>query len=105
MNFTQVRVENNVVADSMLLVFTRKWFPEYDPYHIGCAGEYSRGDSAIAEELTKRGNILADPGLLDAPRGDFRLRDDSPAWRAGFQRIPIETIGLVVDQFRKSVRE
>jgi hypothetical protein len=105
MNFTHVRVENNVVGDSMLLVFTRKWYPEYDPYHIGYAGEYARSDSVIAEELTERGNILADPGFRNASRGDFHLRDDSPAWRAGFRRIPLETIGLVPDEFRKIVRE
>jgi hypothetical protein len=98
-------VENNVVADSMLLVYTRKWYPNFDPYHIGYAAEYSRNDSSIAGELTKRGNLLADPGIIDASGGNFRLKDDSPAWRAGFRRIPIDSIGLVVDEFRKSLRD
>jgi hypothetical protein len=105
MDFTHVRVENNVVADSMLLVYTRKWYPNFDPYHIGYAAEYSRNDSSIAGELTKRGNLLADPGIIDASGGNFRLKDDSPAWRAGFRRIPIDSIGLVVDEFRKSLRD
>jgi len=91
------------VADSMLLVLTRKWFPEYDPYHIGYAAEYSRDDSLVAAELVRRGNLLADPGIVDARGGDFRLREDSPAWQVGFRRIPLESIGLIVDEFRRSV--
>jgi hypothetical protein len=103
MDFTDVRVEKNVVADSMLLVLTRKWFPEYDPYHIGYAAEYSRDDSLVAAELVRRGNLLADPGIVDSRGGDFRLREDSPAWQVGFRRIPLESIGLIVDEFRRSV--
>jgi hypothetical protein len=103
MNFSQVRVENNVVGDSMVLVFTKHWTPDYDPYHIGYASTHTRGDTSVARELMERGNILADPGLADPRAGDFRLEDTSPAWKAGFQRIPIENIGLVVDEFRRSV--
>jgi parallel beta-helix repeat protein len=103
MNFMQVRVENNVVGDSMLLVYTRKWTPDYDPYHIGYASTHSRGDSSVARELMHRGNVLGDPVLADPRAGDFRLGDRSPAWKAGFQRIPIENIGLVADEFRRSI--
>jgi hypothetical protein len=104
MDLTHVRVENNVVGDSLLLVYTRKWFPEYDPYHIGYASEHTRQDTAFVRQLTARGNILADPGLVDPLRGDFRTRDDSPVWGTGFRKIPIEQIGLVIDQFRKTIR-
>jgi parallel beta-helix repeat protein len=101
MNFSQVKVENNVVGDSMVLVFTKKWTPDYDPYHIGYSSTHSQGDTAIARELTGRGNILADPGFADPRAGDFRLGEKSPAWKAGFRRIPIEKIGLVRDGFRR----
>ena len=103
MNFEQVRVEDNVVGDSMVLVFTKHWTPDYDPYHIGYSSTHTQGDNAVSRELIERGNILADPGLVDARGGDFRLRDSSPAWKAGFRRIPIENIGLVVDEFRRSI--
>jgi hypothetical protein len=33
-------------------------------------------------------------GFLGSPPGDFRLREDSPAYAVGFQRIPAEKIGL-----------
>jgi len=37
--------------------------------------------------------VDADPGFLDAARGDFRLREDSPVFKAGFKRIPVKEIG------------
>lgn len=104
MNFTHVRVENNVIADSMLLVQTRAWYQDFDPYHIGYAAEYTRSDARISGELTTRGNVLADPGLVDVAGGDYTLKNDSPALQAGFQRIPVDRIGLGVDEFRRAVR-
>jgi hypothetical protein len=103
MNFTHVRVENNVVGDSMLLVFARKWTPDYDPYHIGYASTHSWQDTVTVRELEERRNILADPEIVDPRAGDFRLREDSPAWKLGFQRIPVGQIGLVVDEYRPTL--
>ena len=103
MNFTHVRVESNVIADSMILVQTRKWYQDFDPYHIGYAAEYTAKDTGIVAELTKRGNVFSDPGLADVAGGVYGLNDDSPALRVGFQRIPITRIGLIVDEFRASV--
>ena len=105
MTFDHVRVENNVIADSMLLVYTRKWVPDYDPYHIGYAAEFSRSDAAIVQEFTARGNIVGDPELINPQEGDFHIKDTSPAWKAGFKRIPVERIGLVVDEFRIALPE
>ena len=36
-----------------------------------------------------------EPGFIDAARFNFQLRDDAPALRTGFKRIPIEQIGLL----------
>jgi hypothetical protein len=45
--------------------------------------------------VTMEKNLIGeDPHFVDAAGGDFRLRDDSPAYRLGFERIPIEKIGL-----------
>jgi hypothetical protein len=87
------------------MVVTRKWYPDFDPYHIGYAAEYSRSDSSIAGELIRRGNVLADPGFASMHGGDFSLKAESPAWQLGFRRIPFERIGLFVDEFRKSRKE
>ena len=51
--------------------------------------------------LEVQDNLLAaDPGFVDAAAGDYRLREDSPAWALGFQRIPVEEIGLQKDEYR-----
>jgi hypothetical protein len=45
----------------------------------------------------------ADPGFVDAAKGDFRLRPDAEVFRRlpGFQSIPFEKIGLIEDELRK----
>ncbi len=43
-----------------------------------------------------------DPHFVDAERLNFQLREDSPAWKLGFQRIPIERIGLYASDDRAS---
>ena len=48
-------------------------------------------------------SVLADPLFVDAAKRDFRLKPDSPALRLGFKPIPVETIGLRRDEFRRTV--
>lgn len=100
MDRNRVRVEKNIAYDTLLLVLTKRWTPDYDPYHIGYAAVYQRGDSAIAAEFAGTCNYIGDPRFCDPAKGDFRLREDSPAWRMGFKRIPVEKIGLQLDEYR-----
>jgi hypothetical protein len=44
--------------------------------------------------------IKKDPHFIDAANGDFHLKDDSPAYKLGFTKIPIEQIGLVKENNR-----
>jgi hypothetical protein len=46
--------------------------------------------------------VDADPHFVDAAAQNFQLRDDSPAWKMGFQRIPMEKIGLYPSAERAS---
>jgi hypothetical protein len=46
--------------------------------------------------------IDEDPRFVVAPPADFRLRDDSPALRLGFQQIPFKEIGLYASPERAS---
>ncbi|NOY80159.1 MAG: hypothetical protein GXP31_04045 [Kiritimatiellaeota bacterium] len=48
-----------------------------------------------------RNSVIADPRFVDAARDDYRLRPDSPALALGFKPIPVEKIGLVVDEYRR----
>ena len=43
-----------------------------------------------------------DPHFVDAGRGDFHLKEDSPAWGLGFKPIPLEKIGLYQSPERAS---
>ena len=48
-------------------------------------------------------NLLdLDPKFVNEKTLDFRLRDDSPAFKIGFQKIPVEKIGLYADACRAS---
>jgi hypothetical protein len=46
--------------------------------------------------------INEDPRFVDPQAGNFQLREDSPAWKLGFQRIPVEKIGPYQDDSRAS---
>lgn len=49
-----------------------------------------------------RNSIIANPRFVDPENDDYQLRNDSPAYRQGFKRIPIEKIGLYQDELRAS---
>jgi parallel beta-helix repeat protein len=38
-------------------------------------------------------SVVADPLFEDPGKDDYRLKADSPAWKLGFERIPVEQIG------------
>jgi hypothetical protein len=53
--------------------------------------------------VTSTNNLLnADPLFVDAKNFNFQLKDGSPAYKLGFQKIPIEKIGLYPDKNRAS---
>ena len=54
------------------------------------------------KNLTDAASSLAKPPNDQSPATDFELKKDSPAWALGFQRIPLERIGLVKYETRMS---
>jgi hypothetical protein len=62
--------------------------------NIHWGGRWKDIEASAMPMLRIEGNLLGkDPHFVDAPRLNFQLRDDSPAYALGFQRIPIEQIG------------
>lgn len=44
-----------------------------------------------------------DPQFVDAASGDYNLKDNSPAWALGFERIPFARIGLENTEWRAEI--
>jgi hypothetical protein len=47
--------------------------------------------------------VGADPGFVAPDKLDFRLKPDSPAWKIGFKPIPLEQIGLQLNDERREL--
>jgi hypothetical protein len=76
-----------------------------------CVGKWMEvGWHATGNTLRLEGNLTnAAPSLAflpndQSPAKDFALKKDSPAWALGFQRIPVEQIGLREDELRRELR-
>ena len=73
-------------------------------HNVSFGGKWDEMYNAAKKFLTVRDNLVdVDPrfvhpdriGAGKHPRAvDFRLRQDSPAWKVGFQPIPVDQIGL-----------
>lgn len=101
-----VTIRDNVIADPVIQRRRSDGQSGWDPYYLDIDRKEGYdmipiADSARVTEL--RGNVFTgDPGFVDAPNGDVRLREDSPVFKRGFKRIPFEKIGLYADEYRKN---
>ena len=75
-----------------------------------CAGKWletgwhaTPGMLRLENNLTDAASSLAKQPDDRSPATDFDLKKDSPAWALGFQRIPVERIGLVKDDLRQGL--
>ena len=95
MDFSIVTVKDNLIADPELCRWLRKDAKDFVTYKFG--------DPEIMGELAGDMLINADPGFVDLKNRDFRLRDDSPAFKLGFKPIPFDKIGLFRDDYRTAL--
>jgi len=59
-------------------------------------------DKLNDQKITIKDNFTTgDPLFVDAAKGDFQLKDDSPVFKLGFKKIPVGQIGLQKDEYRQ----
>jgi len=99
LDFSVVTMKNNLIADPVLCRWLRKGEDGFKNYNFG--------DKEIIDILKNKGNMLidGDPGFIDSSNENFQLKEDSPAFKLGFERIPVEKIGLYLDEYRTSLPE
>ncbi len=71
--------------------------------NLQVGGRWDEIDGRSRPLVTFTDNLLGeDPLFVNAARGDFRLRPESPAWALGFKEIPLQRIGLYASPERAS---
>ena len=100
LDFSIVTVKDNLIADPVLCSWRKRDHEQEKSSNIS-----KFGDKEMMDILESNGNMVidTDPGFVDLGNENFQLKDSSPAYKLGFKRIPIEKIGLYVDQYRKSL--
>ena len=81
------------------------YLPKYDTvvHNIFVGGTWNGIRPKARPHVKIEGNIIdKDVGFVNAAAGDFRLRDDSPAYALGFKPIPFAQIGVYKDAKRAS---
>jgi hypothetical protein len=73
--------------------------------NISVSGTWLELKNGLTDKTVKiEGNLVdKNPGFVDRANNNFQLKSGSPAYRLGFQRIPMERIGLNRDACRKSL--
>jgi parallel beta-helix repeat protein len=102
LTFEDIPVKENVIGDEELVVMST-----VDRMETTQAGV---DNTNIVNELKSYGNIVTaeNPGFHNTEFEsveDFQLAKESPAWDIGFQQIPVDSIGLYVDEYRTSVNK
>jgi hypothetical protein len=73
--------------------------------NICVGGRWGDFEDKAKPLVTFRDNLLdTDPHFVDAAHGDYRLRPDSPAFKLGFQPLPLEKIGLYLSPERAKIK-
>ena len=66
--------------------------------NVSVGGRWDDVHDQARPYVTFEDNLVDEaPGFVESPPRSFQLRDDSPAFKLGFKRIPIEKIGIYED--------
>ena len=100
-----VTIKDNVIADSIIYKRVKQAPIGWEPYYLNLDTEddyiyFKQGDKENVPDLADNLILDSDPGFENIEQGDFRLKSNSPAFKIGFKKIPIEKIGLFKDEYR-----
>jgi hypothetical protein len=99
-NLSHVTVKHNLIADPIVF----KWQKELAHRTKRRFTLYENGDPEIRAMFEERGNVITDKNPLeDHENGKFNPPAGSPAYEMGFERIPVEKIGLHKDKYRSQL--
>ncbi len=71
--------------------------------NVCVGGRWGDFDGKAKPLVTFEDNLIdEDPHFVDREGGNYRLRDDSPAYKIGFKPLPIEQMGLYESELRAS---
>jgi len=107
-DFSVVKVEGNVIADPLILRRRADGETGWDPYYLNIDMKegyvlFRNGDPEMKKFFA--GNMITkgDPGFVNVRKLDFHLRKDSPAFVFGFKPLPIDDMGLRVEEYRPTL--
>lgn len=72
--------------------------------NISVGGKWREMQDGLDDKLVlfEENYVGTDPGFVDAGKGDYRLKADSPVWKLGFKPLPYGEMGLRKDSYRKT---
>ncbi|MCX7016815.1 MAG: right-handed parallel beta-helix repeat-containing protein [Candidatus Sumerlaeota bacterium] len=99
MNMTQPK-ENPVIENNLIWCAGAEMIAAVGGVRGAIQG--TRGLAAWLAQGIDHGSIVGDPLFVDPAHDDYRLKPDSPAYKLGFQDIPMDQIGCYASPARAS---
>ncbi|MEA3494644.1 MAG: right-handed parallel beta-helix repeat-containing protein [Bacteroidota bacterium] len=93
-NFEIVEVKDNLIGDTIILRESEET-DQSDNFQI-----FKYGHVGTMEIMKGNKFLKENPGFENITKEKFQLNDNSPAYKLGFKKIPIEKIGLYNDEYR-----
>ena len=73
--------------------------------NISTVGVWQAVEPSARAGVTFEDNLVdQDPSFVDPAKMNFQLQTKSAAWALGFQKIPVDQIGLVQDEWRTKIK-
>jgi len=84
----------------------KRWGKQIDDNLLHTPGQAQPAPATDLQELSGRdsGSLSADAMFVAPQRGDYRVRDGSPALRLGFENFPMDRFGVVSPRLRGQSR-